>query len=69
MKLLILPKMHLYLACGKVDRKTTAHFPTSPATITSADVSHKRGHLYFGEKGTFLLWVDIKTTNGSIQKL
>ena len=24
-----------------------------------ADVTPKRGHLYFGEKGTFLLWVDI----------
>ena len=58
MKPLAPPDEVKYLAYGKVDRKTTAHFSTGPTTTVSRDVFPKRGHLYFGEMGTFLLWVD-----------
>jgi hypothetical protein len=65
MKPLIPPKSLPLLGLWKSGQKTTAHFPTSPTTITSTIVSPKRGHLYLGEKGTFLLWVDRSMFSGA----
>lgn len=42
--------------CGKVDRRTLPTFPQSLLILRS--FIPKTGHLYFAEKGTFLLCLD-----------
>lgn len=42
-------------AYGKVDRRALTTFPQA---LRILQVFPKRGHLYFAEKGTFLLWLD-----------
>jgi hypothetical protein len=44
------------IACGKVDRRTLPTFPQSLLILRS--FIPKTGHLYFAEKGTFLLCLD-----------
>ena len=55
--------------CGKVDSVFLSTFPQDLLlrllwlmSSHKRDISTlgKRGHLYFGEKGTFLLWVDTR---------
>jgi len=44
--------------CGYVDGTCTAHISTAQTTTTMALSNPKKGHLYFVNQGTFLLWVD-----------
>jgi hypothetical protein len=44
------------IACGKVDRRTLTTFPQALLLLRS--FIPKTGHLYFAEKGTFLLCLD-----------
>ena len=67
MKLLAPPDETQCQACGKVGSGFLSTFPQALLlrllwlmSSHKGDIStlEKRGHFYFGEKGTFLLWVD-----------
>ena len=53
--------------CGKVDRRTLPTFPQSLLILRS--FIPKTGHLYFAEKGTFLLCLDSVIVQGALLRV